>query len=171
MGEGDLIPMGPCPFFAWVGAAKKVARSFPTPADATNFWTSQLLGLIDYDFDANSRWTEAVNQVARSATQVIGPLRGAAWAGLLTLDQQLFNRSMQMKWVRARQSCFTVGPTQIPAAKFAAAAYIDCAALAPFAYQSEEERGPSRKAMFVLVLMANMHDLLFDRGCSSRINW
>jgi len=38
------------------------------------------------------------------------------------------------------------------------------------AYRTEAELLPSRMAMFVAVLFANMHDLLFDMGCSSRIS-
>lgn len=36
--------------------------------------------------------------------------------------------------------------------------------------RTAEELLPSRVAMFVAVLFANMHDLLFDIGCSSRIS-
>ncbi|CAG8961055.1 hypothetical protein HYFRA_00002597 [Hymenoscyphus fraxineus] len=170
---GDL-KMGPCPFFAWIGVAKKVPQ-FCDEETSREFWNAQLLGIVDYDFDKDDKKLKggigaAVERCAVMATKMEGSMRGTAWIGLLTMDQQMFNREIQMKWVAEQQGSYVIGPSQIKPYDFACAGYIDCAALAPFAYQSAEQLESSRKSMFVAVIFANMHDLLFDMGCSSRIS-
>jgi len=169
------LPMGPCPFFAWIGVAKKVESFKDSPKEAAAFWTSQLLGIVDYDFDKDEKNMKggighAIKHTAEMAVQTDGKMRGAAWIGLLTMDQQCFDRSIQMKWVQEGQGSFVLGPDDVDPEEFGIAGYVDCAALAPFAYQSAEELLPSRLAMFVAVIFANQHDLLFDMGCSSRIS-
>lgn len=69
-----------------------------------------------------------------------GRMRGAAWIGLLTMDQQLFNRHKQLEWVKEGKGSFVKGWVGLPREgispeDFAIAGYVDCAALAPFAYQ------------------------------------
>lgn len=136
--------------------------------------------------------TAAIDRTAKMAVGYEGRMRGSAWIGMMTMDQQTYNRETQLKWVAEGRGSFINGPEQISGitpGEFAAAGYVDCAALAPFAYQYElppgspctslltyklnrtaEELGPSRMAMFVAVILANMHDFLFDMGCSSRIS-
>ncbi|KAH7416731.1 hypothetical protein BKA64DRAFT_739338 [Cadophora sp. MPI-SDFR-AT-0126] len=169
------LPMGLCPFYAWIGVAKKVESSEDVPKEAAAFWTSQLLGIVDYDFDKDERNMKggirhAIKYTAEMGIENDHKLRGAAWIGLLTMDRQCFNRSVQMKWVKEGQGNFVLGPDDIDPEEFGIAGYVDCAALAPFAYQSAEQLLPSRLSMFVAVSFANQHDLLFDMGCSSRIS-
>jgi hypothetical protein len=168
------LRMGPCPLFAWIAVSKKV-EDFKDAATAKDFWTAQLLGIIDYDFDKDKEnmpggITDAVIRTAKMAVEYQGPMRGAAWVGLLTMDQQLYNRHKQHRWVAEAKGPFTLGPEQISPQQFAQAAYVDCAALAPFAYQSAEDFTASRNAMFVAVVFANMHEFLYDMGSSSRIS-
>ncbi|KAF4629811.1 hypothetical protein G7Y89_g8336 [Cudoniella acicularis] len=136
---------------------------------------AQLLGCVDYDFDKKNdklsqAFMNAISKVAVMATETTGPMRGAAWVGMLTVDQQYWNRHKQMQLGAKAKGSFVTRPADISPYDFTAAGYIDCAAPAPFAYQTAEELVPSRKFVFVAVIMANMHDLLFDMGCSSRIS-
>ena len=168
------LHMAPCPFFAWVGVAKKVP-SFNNAVDAAAFWTAQFLGIVDYDFDKDKSnmpkgLKPCIERTAKVAVELEGGMRGAAWIGMVTLDQQLFNRHVQLQWVSQGFGSFVAGPANISPRDFAIAGYVDCAALAPFAYQKPEELLPSRKAMFVAVLFANLHDFLYDIGSSSRIS-
>ena len=84
------LPMGPCPFFAWIGVAKKVESFKDSPKEAAAFWTSQLLGIVDYDFDKDEKNMKggighAIKHTAEMAVQTDGKMRGAAWIGLLTV--------------------------------------------------------------------------------------
>ena len=98
-----------------------------------------MLGIVDYDFDKEHSKIggikDAIERTAKMAVTHEGRMRGSAWIGMLTMDQQAFNRDIQMKWVAEGQGSFVVGPSEIPPMDFAKAGYIDCAALAPFAYQ------------------------------------
>lgn len=66
------------------------------------------------------------------------------------------------------KGAFVTGPKAILPYDFLRAATADCAALAPFAFQGEYIA--NRKGMFIAVLNANLHDLLYDIGSSSRIS-
>ncbi|TVY41615.1 hypothetical protein LSUB1_G002175 [Lachnellula subtilissima] len=197
------LQMGSCPYFPWIGVGKKV-EVFDDPKVADEFYGSQLLGSVDYDFDKdNSKLGGGIRSIlertANMATVHEGRLRGSAWIGMLTLDQQDFNRHIQMQWAAKNNGRFVVGPLQISPGDFAIAGYVDCAALCPFAYQY----GSPLVSSYLLkletlwryhdstythfvdysvellqnfyqvevdVLFANLHDLLFDMGCSSRIS-
>jgi len=94
--------LAPVAFFGWIGCAKKVP-TFDDPAVAADFWSAQLLGLVDYDFDkAGSNIDDikkAIHRSALTATKQDGRMRGVAWLGMLTMDQQMYNRSVQERWV------------------------------------------------------------------------
>jgi len=150
----DLI-MGPCPFFGWIGVLKKTG-DFTDEKIAKAYFTCQLMGIVDYDFDKDENnfsggLKDAINRTAELGASG-GPLRGAAWTGLLTMDDQDFNRSVQMGWVKEAKGAFLTGPADIAARDWAIAAYVDCAALAPFAYQSASELGLSRIGMLMAVV-------------------
>ncbi|QKX57040.1 uncharacterized protein TRUGW13939_04148 [Talaromyces rugulosus] len=46
----------------------------------------------------------------------------------------------------------------------------DCAALTPYGYLSETQYDPSQPGQFTSVLVANLHDLLYDHGASNRMS-
>ncbi|KAL2794804.1 hypothetical protein BJX66DRAFT_337594 [Aspergillus keveii] len=170
----DLV-MGPCPIYGWMGQCKKV-ENLPDASTANYYWTSQLLGIVDYDMDKDTKVIPGGigNAIRRTAQVAAGSgdarMRGLGWCGLLTVDQQLFTREMQVKWVREGKGSRLIGPSNIPPADFSIACYSDCAALGPFACNSARELIQSRKTMFGAVLLGNLHDLVFDIGYSSRIS-
>ncbi|KAJ0425152.1 hypothetical protein BJY00DRAFT_308479 [Aspergillus carlsbadensis] len=170
----DLV-MGPCPLYGWMGQCKKV-ETLPDARTANYYWTSQLLGIVDYDMDKDTNVIpggigDAIRRTARVAAGMgDARMRGLGWCGLLTVDQQLFTREMQVKWVREGKGSRLIGPSNISPADFAIACYSDCAALGPFACNTAGALAQSRKTMFGAVLLGNLHDLVFDIGYSSRIS-
>lgn len=46
----------------------------------------------------------------------------------------------------------------------------DCAALTPYGYIPEADYDPSQSGQFASVLVANLHDLLYDHGASNRMS-
>jgi len=99
-----------------------------------------LLGSVDYDFDKDDSKLgggirNILERTAKMATAHEGRLRGSAWIGMLTMDQQGFNRHIQMQWAAKNKGSFVVGPLQVSPGDFAIAGYVDCAALCPLAYQ------------------------------------
>ncbi|KAL4950528.1 hypothetical protein BDW69DRAFT_187280 [Aspergillus filifer] len=173
MAPRDLV-MGPCPLYGWMGQCKKV-ETLHDACTANYFWTSQLLGIVDYDMDKDKSVIpggigDAIRRTAAGAVAKEGRLRGLGWCGLMTVDQQLYTRHMQVKWVQEGKGSRLVGPANISPQDFAIACYSDCAALGPFACNTAEELIQSRKTMFGAVLLGNLHDLVFDMGYSSRIS-
>ncbi|KAJ5902901.1 hypothetical protein N7495_003429 [Penicillium taxi] len=171
----DLV-MGPCPLYGWMSQCKKV-QAIDDDETAYYFWTSQLLGIVDYDLDKNDSIIpggimNAINRTAEFSTKVTGRMRGHGWTGLLTLDQQLFTRHMQTEWAREGKGkpSRSLGPDGISPRDFAIAVYADCAALGPFACQRASTLVQSRMTMFAAVVFASLHDLVFDIGYSSRIS-
>lgn len=67
----------------------------------------------------------AIERCALMATQMECPMRGTAWIGLLTMDQQMFNRHIQIKWVDEQQGSYVIGPSHIKPSDFAKVGYID----------------------------------------------
>jgi len=57
----------------------------------------------------------------------------------------------------------------MPPHKFAVAGYVDCAFLGPLAYQSSENLLRSKTGLFMTVMFANLHDILFDLGSSNKM--
>ncbi|PVH79034.1 hypothetical protein DL98DRAFT_493527 [Cadophora sp. DSE1049] len=170
----DLL-LGPCILFAWVGSFKKLVLHSETPEHQAACWTAQLLGIVDYDIDFDEKNMKGgiehvAVRTAKMAAANEGKLRGAGWAGLMVMDQQMFNRDIQMRWAKDGKGSFVIGPGEISPYDFAVAGYVDCAGLPPFAYQSAAQLPASRTAMFVGTLFCNMHDLIYDMGCSSRIS-
>ena len=73
----------------WIAVAKKV-DNFATPEIASDYWTAQMLGVVDYDFDKNDGQmtgglAKASSRTAEMACRLEGPMRGTAWVGLLTM--------------------------------------------------------------------------------------
>ncbi|KUJ17159.1 uncharacterized protein LY89DRAFT_782348 [Mollisia scopiformis] len=172
-GPAELL-MGPCVFFAWIGICKKVPR-FNDPKMLEAFWTAQMLGIVDYDLDQDDsniktkKFKEAMERTAKMGAENEA-MRGVAWTGLLTMDQQTYNRQVQYKWVAEGKGCFVTGPSEISPYEYLRAGVADCASLTPFAHQTAAEYIPSRKGMFLAVLNSNLHDLIYDMGSSSRIS-
>lgn len=94
--ETDFWFLGPCPFFAWIGICKKVFDVNETSL-LTDFWFAQLLGTVDWDLDLDEKFKFAVHRVATMAIRNIAYVRSMAWTGLLTMDQQTYNRQVQYK--------------------------------------------------------------------------
>ena len=91
----DLI-LGPCPAYGWMGQCKQVEH-IADRSSAQYFWTSQLLGIVDYDLDKANNTVpggiaNAIERTAKLATTMEGRMRGVGWGGLMTVDQQLFTR-------------------------------------------------------------------------------
>lgn len=170
----DLL-LDPCILFAWVGSFKKLVLQSESPEVQAACWTAQLLGIVDYDIDIDEsnlkgKIEHAAVQTVKVAAENQGKMRGTGWAGLMVTDQQMFNRSVQMKWWREGKGSFVLGPSEISPSDFAVAGYVDCAGLPPFAYQTAAQLLASRTAMFVGTLFCYMHDLIYDMGCPSRIS-
>ncbi|KAE8452655.1 hypothetical protein EG329_013914 [Mollisiaceae sp. DMI_Dod_QoI] len=173
MVPGDL-QMGPCILFGWMGIAKKVAI-FDDPKTAVDFWTSQLLGVVDYGFDKDEKIMpggirHAIERTAKMVVKNKDRMRGVGLVGLLMVDQQLSYRQMQYAWATEGTGSYVTGPTEISPQDFARAGYTDCAALVPLAYQTAAELEPNGKAIFVATLFCSLHDLIYDMGSSNRIS-
>lgn len=93
-GGCDLIPASPCVFFAWMGICKKVFNKDQT-YQIQDYSLGQLLGVVDYDLDLGDLFKDAVERIARMAIEP--STRNYAWTGLLTMDQQSYNRKIMYK--------------------------------------------------------------------------
>ncbi|KAH6672153.1 hypothetical protein B0J14DRAFT_639253 [Halenospora varia] len=162
--------MGPCTLFGWNGVNKKTVA----PADEEACRAMQMLGTVDYDTDLdvenNKGFMQALDEASRKVTVHGKPIQGGSLAALLNLDLQTHIRSVQMKWVEQAADSFVLGPTDVTPEDWVITSALDCTVIMGFAYQSPKGYLLSRKSVYVGTLMGNLHDLLFDRGCSSRIS-
>lgn len=163
-------PMAPCSSFAWLS----VIRTVVSAEDARACFAIQLLGTVDYDFDLDDVHKPGIRQSCKVAGQHVAsvgkPIQGAAVAGLLNLDQQSFNRQIQNGGVDQASGATILGPKTISPADWVAMMIADCAIIGPFGYQTALQYEQSRKGMWIGGILGNIHDVVYDVGCSSRIS-
>lgn len=165
-GEG----LNPCTLYAWLGSlVKSVPREYL--AIATRL---QLLGLAEYDLDELEENTGVFQTGFETAAQLAcapgSPLRGPALASLINYDFQVWVREIQQSWVTKNQGPFNLGPEETSAEEWAAMMVGDCAAIVPWAFESAEVYNFSRIGMMIGSMQTTCYDVLFDTGCSNRIN-
>jgi hypothetical protein len=133
-----------------------------------------LLGTVDYDLDEVSftkgGFETGFGLAAKFALEGEGPLQQGAFIGLINHDFQTFVRPIQNEWVKAKKGSTNLGPKDISAADWSALLIADCAALVPFAFETAEQYKYSRVGVTTGMMSQTCHDLLFDTGCSNRIN-
>lgn len=162
--------LSPCAIYGWIGAlVKSVPRQY-LPI-ATKF---QLMGVVDYDLDkleANKDGLQSSFQAAeRFACAPGSPLQGPALASLINYDFQIWVREIQQSWVSENRGPFNLGPEETSGEEWAAMMVGDCAAIVPWAFESTEAYNFSRTGMMIGAMQATCFDLVFDNGCSNRIN-
>lgn len=162
--------LSPCAIFGWLGSlVKSVPRQY-LPI-ATKF---QLLGVVDYDLDKLDENKGGIQSgfqaAARFACAPASPLQGPALASLINYDFQIWVREIQQSWVAKNEGPFNLGPEEISAEEWAAMMVGDCAAIVPWAFESAEAYNFSRTGMMIGSMQGTCFDLVFDTGCSNRIN-
>ncbi|KAL4981894.1 cytochrome P450 [Aspergillus falconensis] len=172
-GDG-FPPIGPCTLFIYLGLQKKII----TREDAPDCAALQMLSTVDYDFDlneANNTGFKRAIDVARKALKLkddrnSAPLTGATLAAMLSFDLQKEVRRVQQAWCVGKYGATSLGPADIAPGDWVSGTVADCAGLCPFGYQGEAEYIKSKTGMFVAMLLANTHDLLYDIGSSNRMS-
>ena len=133
-----------------------------------------LLGTVDYDLDEVSYtkggFESGFDLSARYALDTDGELKIGAFAGLISHDFQTFVRPIQNKWVKEKKGSTNLGPKDISPSDWSALLIADCACLVPFGFETAEQYNLSRTGVTSGMLHQTCHDLLFDTGCSNRIN-
>lgn len=162
--------LSPCAIFGWIGAlVKSVPRQY-LPI-ATQF---QFLGFVDYDLDKHDENKGGVQSgfqaAARLACAPGSPLQGPALASLINHDFQIWVREIQQSWVAKNQGPFNLGPEEASPEEWAAMMIGDCAAIAPWGFESAEDYNFGRTGMMIGAMQATCFDLVFDTGCSNRIS-
>lgn len=162
----------PCTAFAWLAPIQKIFNA----EHAEDCKAFHLLGTVDYDADVGAENQAGLQYGFDRAADVIGAaeaddkLKAAAVVGLFTFDQQQYNRVLQVSWLKDGLGCMAVGPTSTSPQHWVAMMVVDTAGLAPFAYQSALQYPLSRKGMFIAMLVAELHDVIYDMGYSSMQN-
>ncbi|MCJ1345825.1 hypothetical protein MMC31_004034 [Peltigera leucophlebia] len=161
--------LSPCALYAWVGSlVKSVPRKYI--AIATKL---QLLGVVDYDLDEleenKGGFQSSLRTAAQSACAPGSPLQGPALASLINYDFQVWVRGIHQSWVAKNEGPFNLGPEENPAEEWIAMMVGDCAALAPWGFESAETYDFSRTGI-IAAMQTNCFDVVFDTGCSNRIN-
>lgn len=162
--------VAPCTLFGWAGLFKKVVRV----QDIPDMISMQLLGTVDYDFDKNDNHKLGMGRsgavAARHCITPASQLQGGAMVGLLNYDLQHCLRDIQLDWAIGGQGSAIRGPPSISPREWTMALSGDCAALTPYGYIPESHYDPSQSGQFTSVLVANLHDLLYDHGASNRMS-
>ncbi|TVY13888.1 hypothetical protein LARI1_G007087, partial [Lachnellula arida] len=162
----------PCTAFAWLAPIQKVFQ----PEHAEDCKAFHLLGTVDYDADVGAENQAGLKYGFDRAAGVIGAaeaeheLKAAAVVGLLTFDQQQYNRVLQVSWLKDGLGCMAVGPTSTSPQHWVAMMVVDTAGLAPFSYQSALQYPLNRKGMFIAMLVAELHDVIYDMAYSNRVS-
>lgn len=134
----------------------------------------QMLGTIDYDLDLSITNNAGFqNSMAHASHNVLAhgkPIQGGAVAALINSDLQRFVRSIQQRWVLERAGSFVIGPSDVSVDDWVKMNALDCSAIMGMGYEPPELHVLSRKGIFLGNLLANMHDALYDMGCSSRVS-
>lgn len=162
--------LSPCATYGWLGALVKSVPSQYLPI-ATKF---QLMGVVDYDLDKleenKGGLQSGFQEAERLACAPRSPLQGPALASLINYDFQIWVREMQQSWVSENRGPFNLGPEETSGEEWAAMMVGDCAAIVPWAFESAEAYNFSRTGMMIGAMQATCFDLVYDTGCSNRIN-
>ncbi|KAJ5101310.1 hypothetical protein NUU61_003532 [Penicillium alfredii] len=78
-------------------------------------------------------------------------------------------RDIQLSWALGGRGANIQGPSNISPKAWTGVLSAGCAALNPYGYIPEEHYDPSQSGQFTSVLVANLHDLLYDHGASNRM--
>ncbi|KAH6718821.1 hypothetical protein BKA61DRAFT_669165 [Leptodontidium sp. MPI-SDFR-AT-0119] len=163
-------PIGPSSAFGWSGVNKKSVD----PQDEASCRAMQMLGTVDYDFDLEAAhhagFANSLKEASRNVVKTGSNIKGGAVAALLNSDLQHFVRSVQMQWVQEGAGSYIMGPKDVSVDEWVKANALDCATIMGFGYQDPSRHDLSRRGVFVGNLLANMHDSLYDMGCSSRMS-
>ena len=162
--------LNPCTLYAWLGSlVKSVRREYL--AIATKL---QLMGAVDYDLDELGENKGGFQTGFQAAAQLAcapgSPLQGPALASLINYDFQVRVRKIHQSWIMKNQGPFNLGPEETSAEEWAAMMVGDCAAIVPWAFESAEVYNFSRTGMIIGSMQTTCFDILFDTGCSNRIN-
>lgn len=162
--------VAPCTLFGWAGLFKKVVMANDIP----EMISMQLLGTVDYDFDKNDNHKLGMSRsgvvAGRNCILRGSRLQGGAMVGLINYDLQHCVREIQLSWALGGQGSAIQGPSNISPKEWTMALSGDCAALTPYGYIPETHYDPSQSGQFTSVLVANLHDLLYDHGASNRMS-
>ncbi|OJJ05877.1 hypothetical protein ASPVEDRAFT_32222 [Aspergillus versicolor CBS 583.65] len=162
--------VAPCTLFGWAGLFRKVVK----PEDISQMISMQLLGTVDYDFDKNEDHKPGMSRsgivAGRNCIKTGSKLQGGAMVALLNHDLQHCVRDIQLSWAREGYGATIVGPSNISPRDWTMALSGDCAALTPYGYIPEADYDPSQPGQFTSVLVANIHDVLYDHGASNRMS-
>ncbi|CZT41988.1 uncharacterized protein RSE6_01814 [Rhynchosporium secalis] len=168
--SSGYAPMGPPTVFGWNAMNKK---SMDTQ-DEGSCRAMQMLGTVDYDLDLDGAhdtgFAHSLEEASKNVLKRGSRIQGGAVAALLNRDLQRFVRSVQMEWVEEGAGSYIIGPEDVSVDDWVKTNAIDCAAIMGFGYQDSSRHAISLKGVFVGNLLANMHDLLYDMGCSSRMS-
>lgn len=166
----DSKGLSPCILYGWLGVALKMVP----PEQFQDMAIMNLLGTVDYDLDEVSYtkggFETGFELASKYAVDADGGMQIAALAGLISHDFQTFVRPIQNQWVKAKKGSTNLGPKDISPADWSALLVADCAALVPFGFESVDTYNRSRVGVTTGMLSQTCHDLLFDTGCSNRIN-
>lgn len=162
--------LNPCTLYAWLGSlVKSVRREYL--AIATKL---QLMGAIDYDLDEleknKSGFQTGLQAAAQLACAPGSPLQGPGLASLINYDFQDWVRKIHQSWSTKNQGPFNLGLEETSAEEWAAMMVGDCAAIVPWAFESAEVYNFSRTGMMIGSMQTTCFDIIFDTGCSNRIN-
>ncbi|CZS91150.1 uncharacterized protein RCO7_01466 [Rhynchosporium graminicola] len=168
--SSGYAPMGPPTVFGWNAMNKK---SMDTQ-DEGSCRAMQMLGTVDYDLDLDGAhdigFAHSLEEASKNVLKRGSRIQGGAVAALLNSDLQRFVRSVQMEWVEEGAGSYIIGPEDVSVDDWVKTNAIDCAAIMGFGYQDSSRHTISLKGVFVGNLLANMHDSLYDMGCSSRMS-
>lgn len=166
----DSKGLSPCITYGWLGVATKMVPEEHFQKMAI----MNLLGTVDYDLDEISYtkggFKTGFDMAAKYAIEPQGEFQIAAFAGLISHDFQTFVRPIQNQWVKEKRGSTNLGPRDIKPSDWSALLIADCAALVPFGFEPIEDYNRSRVGVTAGMLHQTCHDLLFDTGCSNRIN-
>ncbi|BCS26975.1 uncharacterized protein APUU_60023S [Aspergillus puulaauensis] len=162
--------VAPCTLFGWAGLFRKVVK----PEDISQMISMQLLGTVDYDFDKNEDHKPGMSRsgavAGRNCIKRGSKLQGGAMVALLNHDLQHCVREFQLSWAREGLGATIAGPSNISPKDWTMALSGDCAALTPYGYIPEADYDPSQSGQFTSVLVANIHDVLYDHGASNMMS-
>ncbi len=144
------------------------------PEDREPCKAMQMLGTIDYDLDLsvanNAGFANSMAQASHNSLAHGKAIQGSAIAALINADLQRYVRSIQQRWVSEAAGSFVLGPSDVSIEDWVKANALDCSAIMGLGYEPPSLHVLSRKGIFLGNLLANMHDALYDMGCSSRVS-
>ncbi|KAF3343209.1 hypothetical protein VdG2_08639 [Verticillium dahliae VDG2] len=134
----------------------------------------QMLSSVDYDMDRRPEFKHAFEHSLGVAKMCLSSpengMRGLALAALLSYDIQQLVRMQHERWIREQHGAFSFGDLDMSPEECIPLAVGDCGGQGPYGYQNSEQYRLGKPSMFISMIVANSHDVLYDICSQNRVS-